>query len=118
MIKTILGFTALPVAGADRLSQGHGALNAAGAVALAAAVAAAAGSSTEVTPVPPLTTIAGETWLWAQSFDWDETVVWGNHDWDDTVVWGNYDWDGTVVWGNTSALTWDDAVWGNAADTP
>ena len=118
MIKTILGFTALPVAGADRLSQGHGALNAAGAVALAAAVAAAAGSSTEVTPVPPLTTIAGETWLWAQSFDWDETVVWGNHDWDDTVVWGNYDWDGTVVWGNTSALTWDDAVWGNAADPP
>ncbi len=124
-IKSILEYTALPIAGIDPLAQGHGALNASGALSLAAAAAAptiplAAAALTQAT------TIDGQVWTWAQTFGWGDTVVWGNTGdgaapaWAQTVVWGNIGWGDTVVWGNADTLVWsnlftwgDTVVWGN-----
>jgi serine protease AprX len=118
-IKAVLDYTALPLNGPDALTQGHGAINPPGAVALTQALAAAGWPAGEiVTPITPATTIAGETWVWAQSFDDGDTVVWGNGGgepaWATTVVWGNIDWGDTVVWGNADTIDWGDTVvWGN-----
>jgi serine protease AprX len=117
-IKALLSYSALPLNGPDALTQGHGALNASGAVALTLALGAAGwqvGSTNA--PLAPVTTIGGETWTWGQVYDWGDTVVWGNGDWGDTVVWGNVE---TVVWGNEETVVWgnldgwgDTVVWGN-----
>jgi len=117
-IKAVLGYTALPLAGPDSLTQGRGAINPSGAVTLTQALAAAGWpASNIVASVAPVTTIEGQTWSWAQSFDGD-TVVWGNGGgepaWATTVVWGNVDWGDTVVWGNADTIDWGDTVvWGN-----
>jgi serine protease AprX len=126
VIKTVLAYTSIPVPGADVLAQGHGALNAAGAIAMTVAIAASAAETPLDPMLIPATTIGGDTSLWTQAQGWDETVVWGNADWDETVVWGNVDWDETVVWGNDDwdstvvwgNIEWDETVvWGNADDT-
>ena len=123
-VKSILMYTALPLGGVDALTQGHGALNASGAVALTIAAGAAgwpaAGFDGLVTP--PTTTIGGETWRWSQAAESSDTVVWGTADgatlpvWAQTVVWGTVSFDGdTVVWGTYDS---DTVVWGtNDSDT-
>jgi serine protease AprX len=118
-IKALLAYTALPLAGADALTQGRGAINPSGAVALMLALADTGWPAGDfITPLTPATTVAGETWVWGQSFDGGDTVVWGNDGeprWAQTVVWGNIDWGDTVVWGNADTIGWGDTVvWGNA----
>ena len=131
-IKEILAYTALAVSGADPLTQGHGAVNASGAVSLILAAGATGWPATgaPVPPLSPITVIGGETWTWGQAADWGDTVVWGSTTndtaptWAQTVVWGNVDWD-TVVWGNADSIGWGDTVvwgstvvWGNGHDFP
>jgi subtilisin family serine protease len=119
-VKAILEYTALPLNGPDQLTQGHGAINPSGAIALTLSLGATgwpAGIGT--TSLVPTTTIGADTWVWSQSFDDGDTVVWGNGGgeptWAQTVVWGNVDWGDTVVWGNADTLGWGDTVvWGNA----
>jgi serine protease AprX len=117
-VKAILMYTALPLGGVDALTQGHGALNASGAVALTLAAGAAgwpaAGFDGLVTP--PTTTIGSETWTWSQAAESGDTVVWGTTDgatepaWAQTVVWGTVSFEGdTVVWGTYDS---DTVVWG------
>jgi serine protease AprX len=117
-VKAILMYTALPLGGVDALTQGHGALNASGAVALTIAAGAAgwpaAGFDGLVTP--PTTTIGSETWTWSQAAESGDTVVWGTTDgatepaWAQTVVWGTVSFEGdTVVWGTYDS---DTVVWG------
>jgi serine protease AprX len=115
LVKAILEFTALPVAGADALTAGRGEINAAGAVALALTLdpKAPIGPWWSGSPISPTTTIGGETWMWSQSIVWGNTVVWGMGDWGDTVVWGMGDGD-TVVWGMTG--DGDTVVWGMTGD--
>jgi serine protease AprX len=142
-IKSILQYTALPLDGADALTQGRGALNAAGALALVSAMGASPTLEDWLLTqsITPATTIGQNTLAWAQTtvgddtvwtstapglpswvqtvvwgnaFGWDDTVVWGNTGWDDTVVWGNSDWTDTVVWGNANWI--DTVVWGNTVD--
>jgi serine protease AprX len=127
LIKAILEYTALPVAGADPLTQGHGALNASGAVSLLQALGdAAVPEAVASAPITPVTTIDGETDVWSQSFGWSDTVVWGNSTpdaapaWLQAIVWGNIGWSDTVVWGNADTMVWgnllawgDTVVWGN-----
>ena len=126
LVKGILEFTAVPMSGADPLTQGRGAINAAGAVALTLALdpSAPADAWRASASISPTTTMGGETWVWSQSIVWSNTVVWGMGDWGDTVagvtvVWGMVDGQ-TVVWGMND-LVWDDPsawnrtiVWGSA----
>jgi serine protease AprX len=126
-VKAILAYTALPLDGVDSLTQGHGALNASGAVALTMAAGAAGWPATGFDGLvsPPTTTVGSQTWTWAQEVEWNDTVVWGTTDgesepaWAQTVVWGTVDFAGdTVVWGtfDGDTVVWgtnDTVVWGS-----
>jgi serine protease AprX len=121
-VKAILQYTSLPLANADVLTQGAGALNAAGAIALAAAIdpSQPVGSWWLATGVNTSTTIAGETLAWGQRVVWGDRVIWGNQIfnndpawalrvvWGDRVIWGN-----RVVWGNSTVWDGNQAVWGS-----
>ncbi len=77
-IKAILQYTAVGVAGADRLTQGAGALNGKGAVRLAAAIdtSAAVGQPWVRGAVVPLSTIDNEPLAWGETLIWGEGLVW------------------------------------------
>jgi serine protease AprX len=126
MVKDILAFTAVPLRGYDALTQGHGALNAAGAIALAKAIGASA-------PIAPYTVVTGETWSWSQATTfpasvvwdgraipaWAQTIVWGTSRDGDTIVWGTSRDGDTIVWGTSrdgDTIVWGTTIdWGNAA---
>lgn len=111
-VKQILAYSALPLSGVDRLTQGHGAVNASGALELMTAVAATGSpipDAVSASDLSPATTIEGTIWPWNQTTVADQTMVWGNIGiWASTIVWGN-----TMVWGNDE----DTMVWGNLDDT-
>jgi hypothetical protein len=124
-VKQVLAYSALPLTGVDRLTQGHGALNASGAVELMLAVAAG-GAPVEdaASQLTRATTVEGISWPWNQATVLDQAMVWGNTElwasavvWGSAMVWGN---DDAMVWGNEDAMVWgnlDDAmVWGNDDD--
>ncbi|MGH3522675.1 MAG: S8 family serine peptidase, partial [Mycobacterium sp.] len=71
-IKAILEFTAIPIAGYDTLTQGSGALNTAGAIALAKSVdpTVPVGAWWLSVGVTPATTIAKTSLSWAQRVVW------------------------------------------------
>jgi serine protease AprX len=122
-VKAFLEFSALPVSGADALTQGTGSLNGAGAVALAST------ADTSVPPkswwlvngVSPTTTIAETSLPWSQTIVWGGTIVWGTFvyynepAWSQTIVWGT-----AIVWGTTivggSNVVWeqDPTTWSSA----
>lgn len=127
LVKALLEWSAIPMAGYDTLTQGTGSLNVAGALALARAIdpTVPIGTYWLTTNVTPSTTIAGMTWLWGQSVlwgnrigygsfidtnqaAWGKTVIWGSGT-PDTVIWGNGNKD-TVIWGNGNK---DTVIWGN-----
>jgi serine protease AprX len=123
-IKAILQFTAVPVANADTLSQGAGAINPAGAIALAKAIDTGVPVSSWwlTSGITAATTLSnGEVLTWAHRFIWGTQiysnqpawglqVVWGNRAvWGDEIIWGTTD--DSVVWG--SCATWgDEIIWG------
>lgn len=127
-VKAILQYTAFDMPAYDQLTQGAGALNAAGAVELAKAIdpGQPLGSWWLTRSVDPATTVAGERVAWSQRVVWGDRVIWGNQIftndpawglrvvWGDRVIWGN-----RVVWGNSTVwdgnqLTWGSrVVWGN-----
>lgn len=122
-VKAILQYTAFPMAGYDTLTQGAGALNAAGAVALAAVIDPnqPVGASWLATGVNTWTTIAGQTLAWGQRVVWGDRVIWGNQilsndpAWALRVVWGDrVIWGDRVVWGDSTV--WDagnPGIWGS-----
>ncbi|MEO7274360.1 MAG: S8 family serine peptidase [Vicinamibacterales bacterium] len=112
-VKAILQFTALPVTGSDALTQGAGALNATGALALVAALTGDADANLRTTgTVPPVTTIGSEVYVWNQAVIWGTTVVWGTTVYANEAAWGAQAvWGSTVVWG-TGWPSADDLVWG------
>jgi serine protease AprX len=121
-VKAILQYTAISLADEDVLSQGAGAVNAMGAIALAAAVdpGVPSGAWWLSTPVNPWTTIDGTQYMWVQRVVWGDRVVWGNQVyyndpawalrvvWGDRVIWGN-----RVVWGNSTVWDGNQVIWGN-----
>jgi len=119
-VKAILEYTALPLNGPDPLTQGHGAINPSGAIALTSSLGVTGWlGGVGTTSLVPTTTIAAETWVWSQSFDNGDTVVWGDGGgeptWAETVVWGDINWGDTVVWGDAGTIGWSvTVVWGNA----
>ena len=82
-IKAILQFTAAPVANADTLSQGAGAVNPAGAIALAKAIDTRVPVSSWwlTSGITPATTLSnGEVLTWAQRFIWGDEIILGHSD--------------------------------------
>ena len=79
-VKAILQYTAIPLPGYDEQTQGAGAVNAAGAIALAEAVnpSAPVGSPWLTTAVSPFTAIDGQPLAWGQHLVWGDHLVWGN----------------------------------------
>jgi serine protease AprX len=117
VVKAILGYSALPLANTDALTQGHGEINAAGAIALASSIDPSVPPQTwapESLP-PPQTTIGGDTQTWSQSFDFSPEIVWGTGSDGDEIVWGtNTVWGLEIVWGTGS--DGDEIVWGTGSD--
>jgi serine protease AprX len=117
-VKAILGYTALPLSNTDTLTQGHGSINPAGAVALASAVDPSAPPQAWETSSlpPPQTTIGGDTLTWSQAFDFSPEIVWGTGRDGDEIVWGtNTVWGLEIVWG-TGSTDGDEIVWGTGTD--
>jgi serine protease AprX len=120
LVKAMLQFSAVPIAGADRLTQGTGEINAAGALALAGAV------DPSVRPtqwwlrsgVNPYSDIGGKTYSWAQNVIWGDKVLGGNvvyvssSAFNDNIVWGTGD--DNIVWGTAAPVLADAIVWGTA----
>src|SRR5581483_8719017 len=79
-VKAILEYTALPLANEDTLTQGAGALNAAGAIALAAAIDPnePVGTSWLASGIDTSTTIGDQPLAWGQRVVWGDRVIWGN----------------------------------------
>jgi serine protease AprX len=128
-VKAILEFSAIPVAGADYLTQGAGEVNAGGAIALASAIdtSAAPGDWWLRASVPAHTVVGTKLYEWGRTVIWGETVLTGNlvftslGSWSPATAWGaQVAWDGNlaqvkaanIVWGMAS--TWaSNIVWGD-----
>ena len=137
-VKAVLAFTSFDVAGSDALTQGAGALNAAGAIELGRRIDTDAPPGAQwVASVPhPSTRIGDDQLPWTQRFvwgdryavgdaiygnspAWSQAIVWGDAlVWGDSVVWGDaLVWGDAIVWGDT--LVWaDSVVWGDSAYDP
>ncbi len=113
-VKAFLEFSALPVSGADTLTQGTGSLNGAGSVALASAADTSVPSASWwlVNGVSPMTTIADVSLPWSQTIVWGNTIVWGS-----SVYYNQPGWAQTIVWGSTQVSS-STIVWGNLATHP
>ena len=126
-VKLILEYTALVMPVYDPLTQGAGALNAAGAETVARSVdpRIPAGQPWLVSAVTPSTVIEGEALPWGERVIWGDRVIWGgalvvNNDpaiaqagaWGDPGRWGGrVVWSDSTVW-DTRAIWGDRAVWG------
>jgi serine protease AprX len=78
-VKGVLQFTAIPVNGADVFTQGAGAVNPPGALAVVAALTGNADKTLRsTTVVQPTTTIGTETYTWNQAVIWGHTFVYGD----------------------------------------
>ena len=79
-VKALLEFTSFDVAGTDALTQGAGALNAAGAIELGRRIDPTAASGTQwVSNVPHPSTLIGSDQLpWTQRFVWGERYAFGD----------------------------------------
>jgi serine protease AprX len=130
-VKAVLEYSTIPVkddSGVpyDKLTQGAGSIEVAGAVTLARSINSAmpVGSPWLSTSITPSTTIGRIAYAWSQQ------VIWGNHvargdsllskqrpAWNQAIIWGEglYDFDDNIVWGNNFALN-AHMVWGNSFD--
>jgi serine protease AprX len=119
LVKALLQYSAIPVAGADYLTQGAGEVNAAGAIALAGAIDTSAkqGSWWLRSGVSASTMIGGRTYPWSQHVIWGDAVLTGNLIyvsnivWGTGIVWGSVD-DDNIVWGTGTGTDDDNIVWG------
>jgi serine protease AprX len=111
-VKAMLQFTSLALAGDDRLAQGAGAINVAGALSLTQGGLTDPSANTNAISAPaPYTTIGASTYVWNQTIVWGNTIIWGNSlpadefAWSPDVVWGS-----TIVWGNAVLVPQDGNV--------
>ena len=79
-VKAILQYTAFEMPGEDVLTQGAGAVNAAGAQAMARSIdpTAPLGAGWLTTQLVPYTTVDGTPHAWGQRVIWGDRVIWGN----------------------------------------
>jgi serine protease AprX len=115
LVKAILQYSAIPVSGADYLTQGAGEINAAGAIALSNAIdtSEAVGSWWLARGVTPASVIGGQTSSWAQNIVWGETVYGGEVVYRNNIAWGsNIVWGDNIVWGENVFVNAANIVWG------
>ncbi len=119
LVKALLQYSAIPLAGANYLTQGAGEVNAAGAIALAGAIDTSAkpGSWWLHSGVSASTTIGGRAYPWSRHVIWGDAVLTGNLIyvsnivWGTGIVWGSID-DDNIVWGTSTGADDDNIVWG------
>src|SRR5439155_21076661 len=80
LVKAILAWSAVAVPGYDVLTQGMGAINAIGALALTRKIdpTRAVGSYWLKSLLTPSTTISNTVWPWSQTIVWGNNIVRGN----------------------------------------
>ena len=117
-VKALLQFTAIPIADCDVLTQGTGALNAAGALSVVGVL-----NDSQLTEwraasvIDPVTVIGSEPNVWSQAIVWGHTMISGDTVYANEPAWGAaITWGSAVVWGHGTAsvgdLVWDQApVW-------
>jgi serine protease AprX len=125
LVKGILQYSAIPIAGADYLTQGTGQLNAAGAIALSAAIDTSKWlGATWLKPVTPVSVIGGQAYFWGRHVLYGNTLRRGNPLLANNIVWGtNLVWgtfadreNDNIVWGTSSDREDDNIVWGTSSD--
>jgi serine protease AprX len=123
LVKALLQFSAIPIAGADVFTQGAGAVNAAGALALAGAIdtSTAPGLMWLDHSVTPASVIGGRPYGWSQHVVWGDEVLTGVlvyynlPQWsvgaasEDNIIWGT---DDNIIWGTHALLESDNIIWG------
>jgi serine protease AprX len=115
LVKAILEFSAISVAGADSLTQGAGSINAAGAISLASAINTADTLNTYWlhTGVPGFNMIGTQQVAWGQNIVWGDTVLTGDLLYTNNIVWGdNIVWGTRVQWGSAALVRAANIVWG------
>ena len=123
LMKAILEYSAIPVTGFDRLTQGTGQINAIGAATLGYVIdtGVAPGVPWFIADIPPTSKIGDVTYTWSREIIWGHSVyggdviyanniVWGTADGGDNIVWGTGDFGDNIVWG--TADDGDNIVWG------
>jgi serine protease AprX len=124
LVKGILQYSAIPIAGADYLTEGTGQINAAGAIALSARIDTSRPiGSVWMTAVTPISVIGGQAYFWSRQIVYGDSARSGdllsanNIVWSTNIVWGTYaDRESdNIVWG-TSEIEDDNIVWGTSAD--
>jgi serine protease AprX len=117
-IKAMLQYSSLQVRDAsgvayDQLTQGAGALNAAGAIDLARTTRTATpvGSNWWTTSVTPSSKIGGVDYMWSEHIVWGSHIVWGTSIATNEAEWGlDKTWGSSAVW--ESHIVWGtDVVW-------
>jgi serine protease AprX len=105
-VKAVMQYTASTLKAAngetyDTLTQGTGALNGAGAIALASAInpSMPVGSYWLTYGVSPYSRIAGEVRAWSENVVWGTSTLGG-----DTVTANQFAWADNVVWGTSTVL--------------
>lgn len=121
LAKAILEYTAIPLAGADYLTQGAGEINAAGAIQLAQTIDAGVplGSWSLGIGNSASTKIGTQTYQWSSHVIYGDAVLNGNllyvnnAVWGTGIVWGSVD-DANIVWGTSVGEDAANIVWGTA----
>ena len=116
LVKAMLQFSAIKVAdGSDRLTQGAGEINAAGALTLAAAIDTGArnGSWWLANGVTPFTFVGTQFYPWSKEVVYGDTVFGGDLLYVSSPVWTtNIVWGTNVVWGTSAFTLANNIVWG------
>jgi serine protease AprX len=127
LVKGIVEYSAIPIAGADALTQGAGEINAAGAVTLGRSIDTSRPlGSVWLRSVTPVSMIGGASEFWGRhviygvhrrtgellrsnNIVWSSNIVWGTATEEDNIVWGTATEDDNIVWGTSES---DNIVWG------
>jgi serine protease AprX len=114
LVKGILEYSAIPIEGADYLTEGSGEVNAAGAIELARGIDTSKPvGSTWLNGVTPVTVIGDASDVWSQHVIYGDRVLGGgviltnNSVWSTNIVWGT-----NVVWSSYVDTDADNIVWG------
>jgi serine protease AprX len=126
LVKAMLQFSAVPLPGADVFSQGAGAVNATGALALAGAIdtSTALGLMWLDHHVTPSSHIGGRHHAWSQRVIWGDEVLTGvlvyynlpqwtvGASYEDNIIWGTDDSLDNIIWGTHALVEFDNIIWG------